>query len=406
MKEQWRKEMQQKLSDYRQSAPLLSWDEIEGKVIPPPRSAGGSAVMVWKWAVAAVVLLFFGTSVMLMLREGTSTDTGKGMPTALQTQPAGTLIPANSSPAPKNREIKMKEAASKLAARGNTMTQNVQVETVESTPSVPSDVSSENSNERKNKQRQEDENRRKEGHAVCSYPIIKRHSQADRSLAAKVYMSGMAAGSDNSNLQYPTLAKADIYGAASEAEMRSGTGELIQSQPSKYETRVRHRQPIRFGASVRYNLNRRWSVEGGLAYSKHVSEITKTAGQHVSETHQTLHYLGIPVNVNYRLWSNKHFNVYASAGGAIEKMINGKAKTRNTLDEKETNEIDEKVEIKRPQLSLTAGLGAEYKLDKLFSVYVEPGISRYIDNGSDVETIYKEKPTNFNLNIGLRFNFK
>ena len=188
--------------------------------------------------------------------------------------------------------------------------------------------------------------------------------------------------------------------------MRSGTGELIQSQPSKYETRVRHRQPIRFGASVRYNLNRRWSVEGGLAYSKHVSEITKTAGQHVSETHQTLHYLGIPVNVNYRLWSNKHFNVYASAGGAIEKMINGKAKTRNTLDEKETNEIDENVEIKRPQLSLTAGLGAEYKLDKLFSVYVEPGISRYIDNGSDVETIYKEKPTNFNLNIGLRFNFK
>lgn len=36
------------------------------------------------------------------------------------------------------------------------------------------------------------------------------------------------------------------------------------------------------------------------------------------------------------------------------------------------------------------------------SAYVEPGVSRYFDNRSEVENIYKDKPTNFNLNVGLR----
>lgn len=38
-------------------------------------------------------------------------------------------------------------------------------------------------------------------------------------------------------------------------------------------------------------------------------------------------------------------------------------------------------------------------------VYIEPGISYYFDNNSDVRNIYKDRPLNFNLNIGLRFTF-
>lgn len=38
-------------------------------------------------------------------------------------------------------------------------------------------------------------------------------------------------------------------------------------------------------------------------------------------------------------------------------------------------------------------------------MYVEPGISYYFDDGSPISTIYKEKPVNFNLNLGLRFTF-
>ena len=36
-------------------------------------------------------------------------------------------------------------------------------------------------------------------------------------------------------------------------------------------------------------------------------------------------------------------------------------------------------------------------------VYVEPGVSYYFDDRSTLSTIYKEKPLNFNLNLGVRY---
>ena len=36
-------------------------------------------------------------------------------------------------------------------------------------------------------------------------------------------------------------------------------------------------------------------------------------------------------------------------------------------------------------------------------VYVEPGVSYYFDDRSPLSTIYKEKPLNFNLNLGVRY---
>ena len=37
-------------------------------------------------------------------------------------------------------------------------------------------------------------------------------------------------------------------------------------------------------------------------------------------------------------------------------------------------------------------------------IYAEPGVAYYFDNESSLPTIYQEKPFNFNLNMGLRFN--
>ena len=48
----------------------------------------------------------------------------------------------------------------------------------------------------------------------------------------------------------------------------------------------------------------------------------------------------------------------------------------------------------------------QYDFSKLVGVYLEPGVSYYFDNGSDVRTIYKDKPFNFNLNLGVRFTIR
>ena len=46
----------------------------------------------------------------------------------------------------------------------------------------------------------------------------------------------------------------------------------------------------------------------------------------------------------------------------------------------------------------------EYHFSKHISVYLEPGLGYYFDNGSSVPTIYAEKPLNFNLSLGLRMS--
>ena len=57
------------------------------------------------------------------------------------------------------------------------------------------------------------------------------------------------------------------------------------------------------------------------------------------------------------------------------------------------------------QCSLNAAAGLQFNILPNLGVYAEPGVGYYFNNGSKVETIYKEKPFNFNLKAGLRLSF-
>ena len=58
------------------------------------------------------------------------------------------------------------------------------------------------------------------------------------------------------------------------------------------------------------------------------------------------------------------------------------------------------------QFSINEAVGAEYKLTDIFSLYAEPGLGYYFKDGSTTSTIYQDRPLNFNLSIGIRFNLK
>lgn len=57
------------------------------------------------------------------------------------------------------------------------------------------------------------------------------------------------------------------------------------------------------------------------------------------------------------------------------------------------------------QWSVNAAAGIQLNIVNSLSLYAEPGISYYFNDGSAIQTIYKEKPLNFNLNFGIRFTF-
>lgn len=178
------------------------------------------------------------------------------------------------------------------------------------------------------------------------------------------------------------------------------------NEASAMDRKVKHHQPIRLGVSVRYQLSPRWSIEGGLSYSHHSSDITETSGDYSRQTDQSLTFIGVPVNVNYSIYSNRYINVYASAGGEVERLVKGKATTTTSYAGEPSDNKEEKIKMSRPVFSANAAVGVEAKLGQTASIYAEPGLSYHFKNGSGLETIYSDKQLNANLNLGIRFTIK
>jgi hypothetical protein len=233
-------------------------------------------------------------------------------------------------------------------------------------------------------------------------------------LMAKVYFSNTVVGGQKGQGGGDLASATPAHSVMSEPVGTGGATDIyffplasfkaVNNVPLPKEEEIHHRQPVRVGMTVRYPISDRWSVESGLQYSRLSSDITVSSVGNGSQTDQDLDYLGVPVNVNYQLVGGKRWSVYASAGGAVEKMVKGKRTTRDVANGKEGPVERESVSIKPLQYSVTGAIGAEYHVDSTISIYAEPGVSYHFDNHSAIPTYYQEKPLGLSLNVGLRFN--
>lgn len=169
------------------------------------------------------------------------------------------------------------------------------------------------------------------------------------------------------------------------------------------KTEYEHHLPIRIGLSVAYALTDRLSISSGLTYTRLSSDIKDASRESKYIGEQRLHYVGIPVNVSYKVASFRWLGLYGTAGVLAEKCVSGTTDEgyveNNTM--KYTNTQD--ISSKPLQMSVNAGVGIQFDFIDNVGIYAEPGLSYYFDDGSALQTIYKEKPLNFNLNVGVRF---
>lgn len=167
---------------------------------------------------------------------------------------------------------------------------------------------------------------------------------------------------------------------------------------------ARHKLPLSVGLSFRYTLGNRWSAETGLVYNLLKSDINlyDESSFMLYSGSQTLHYLGIPLKVNFDIWRHRGLGVYASAGVLMEKMIHGTQKCEAT-DNIDMTDWEKDVEIDNLQWSVGLAVGLECKIISDFGIYVEPGFGYYFDDGSEVDTYYDDNPLGFNLKVGLRY---
>lgn len=177
----------------------------------------------------------------------------------------------------------------------------------------------------------------------------------------------------------------------------------IFNQGKEVKTEYKHRLPVRIGVKVAYTLNEHWSIESGLTYTRLSSDMKDGTKENYFMGEQRLNYVGIPVNMKYNAWSYKRFNLYGSAGVLVEKSISGNVTKEyvinNAIKEKETVNIDSKP----LQMSVNAAFGVQFDVLDNVGIYAEPGVSYHLGDHSSLQTIYKEKPLNFNLNVGVRY---
>lgn len=165
---------------------------------------------------------------------------------------------------------------------------------------------------------------------------------------------------------------------------------------SNYKETKHHAQPLSVGLSVGYALNHRLALTSGLVYTRAETDFIKSSGNDDIIETQKLHYIGIPISLKYKIWGNNHVQTYASAGG--EADFNVKASLE--ADGLKTDATHDHV-----QFSANAALGIQINALPQVGLFAEPGVKYYFNNNSPVETIFKDKPWAFNLQVGVRVDF-
>lgn len=227
-----------------------------------------------------------------------------------------------------------------------------------------------------------------------------RHEGAARWTLSTSAMTGMGASSvTNSTATYVEAVGPDDVIWADNPQLGIG----IFNQGKSVKTEYKHRLPVRVGLNVAYRLTDRLSVESGVSYTRLSSDMKDGTKDNYSSGSQKLDYIGVPLNVKYRALGYRRLSVYASAGLLTEKCVSGKTTHEYVISGEKKKHEAEDVAAKPWQLSVNAALGAQFDVLRNVGVYVEPGVSYYFDDRSPLSTIYKEKPLNFNLNLGVRY---
>lgn len=143
-----------------------------------------------------------------------------------------------------------------------------------------------------------------------------------------------------------------------------------------------HDLPVSLGLNFRYGLTDRIFVESGIEYSYLHSR--------QDDIHSELHFAGIPLRMDFVILTAGPFELYAGAGGKVEKCL------KASLGGIEVKERD-------LQWSASARIGSQLRLAENVRLYLEPDLSYYFTKTA-ITTYRTENPLGLTVRAGLRFD--
>ncbi len=163
---------------------------------------------------------------------------------------------------------------------------------------------------------------------------------------------------------------------------------------SNYKEQTQHHLPLAIGLSVSYPLGERLALSSGLVYTRAASDFQRIMPASTINTHQTLHYIGIPLQLHYTFLRLQSLSLYANAGGQADINVKAQQTTEGVPVEANRDNL---------QWSLTGAVGLQYPIIPHLALYGEAGARWYIDNNSNVDTYFKQHPLSPHLQVGFRF---
>ena len=210
-----------------------------------------------------------------------------------------------------------------------------------------------------------------------------------------------AKGSVGQNIGTGYIANRPMRAAASYSPVQNTTG-IYETGSSTYGA------PVTFGIGLNIPISKRISIGTGVDYSlltRSFSGIYSELGTDGSQSVEgnimhRMHYVGIPVDLNFTVYKNRYFNVYAFVGGEIEYCFSNTYTIRGG-----SSDLIYREPVKGFQFSTEAGAGVEARLNKHLGLFLAPAVHYYF-MGKQPKSIRTEKQFMVGVSAGVRFDLK
>lgn len=428
MKQDWTDTLKQKMAGYEERPSDELWAALSEKA--GLQESRRKVIPVWFWGLSAAAALMAGIFVVTKVNDksvnalgGITADVAVSEPVdAVVSEPIDTAVPEplERTLAEDLAEVKSRKAESALIAEVVPVESSVSAvaEDVTSvnTEEYAAEVPSENHDAREAATVESDMVEQSEPAMSWDEYLKETPSEKARARRSGGFSAGIVAGGavgGNTSGSKPT---AMVMGANPLAagvtktdwiDKDSKASAIVYNQPEVQEE-YSHKIPVKVGLAARYNITGRLGVETGLTYSILSSSVkigNSETGKNWSTGSQTLHYLGIPLNISFNILNSRYVNIYVTGGGMMEKSISGSIKTDEYVDGKFDRTLTTNISPKGLQWSVNAAAGVQANILPQLGFFVEPGVSHHFKNGSRVRSIYTDKPTDFSLGFGLRYSF-
>ena len=174
------------------------------------------------------------------------------------------------------------------------------------------------------------------------------------------------------------------------------------------EKTIDHRMPIRVSFDLIYNITENIGIGTGLSRTALYSRIHSGTPTVFTDSEQKMVLVGIPLSLFYEIpISGGRFGLYASIGGMWEKAVDYSLESNEYIGGKKDSTHNYSGGVPNySQWSVNAVVGGQMRLSRNsgWAVFAEAGASRHFDNGSEISTIYNDKPLMPLINFGLRYS--